>query len=82
MPKKIADQFLNAFDKLGENNEEGLDVKKLNGREGYLSLANCYSSRYGELIKPSVMSLPTGIIQCNWQFRSVPSNFSWRVTAE
>ena len=34
MPKKIADQFFNAFDKLAENNERGLDVKKLSVREG------------------------------------------------
>ena len=34
MPKKIMGQFFNAFDKLAENDEEGLDVKKLSGREG------------------------------------------------
>ncbi|MGB5305113.1 MAG: type II toxin-antitoxin system RelE/ParE family toxin [Gammaproteobacteria bacterium] len=34
MPKKIARQFFNAFDELAENNEEGLDVKKLSGRDG------------------------------------------------
>ncbi len=46
MPKKIADQFLNAFDKLGENNEEGLDVKKLNGREGYRLRISGYRAIY------------------------------------
>jgi len=34
MPRKIAGQFFHAFDRLAENNEEGLDVKKLSGREG------------------------------------------------
>ena len=34
MPKKITRQFFNAFDKLAESNEEGLDIKKLSGREG------------------------------------------------
>jgi mRNA interferase RelE/StbE len=46
MPKKIADQFFNAFDKLAENNEEGLDVKKLNGRDGYRLRISGYRAIY------------------------------------
>ena len=31
----------------------------------HLSLANCYSSRYREMVKSSTMSLPTEVIQLN-----------------
>ena len=47
-----------------------------------VSLANCYSSRYGELIQSMAVSLPTKIIKCHREFRSIPSNFSWRVTTK
>lgn len=34
MPAKVANQFFSAFVRLAESNEEGLDVKRLSGREG------------------------------------------------
>ena len=46
MPKKIAVQFFNAFDKLAENNEDGLGVKKLNGREGFRLRIGGYRAIY------------------------------------
>lgn len=48
MPKKIAVQFFNAFDKLAENNEEGLDVKKLSGREGCRLRIGGYRAIYAQ----------------------------------
>jgi len=46
MPKKIAGQFFSAFDRLAENNEKGLDVKKLGGREGYRLRIGGYRAIY------------------------------------
>ena len=46
MPKKVARQFFNAFDKLAESNEEGLDVKKLSGREGFRIRIGGYRAIY------------------------------------
>ncbi len=46
MPGKIARQFFNAFDKLFENNSEGLDVKKLSGREGHRLRIGGYRAIY------------------------------------
>jgi len=46
MPKKIANQFFNAFDQLAENNAKGLDVKKLSGREGYRLRIGDYRAIY------------------------------------
>lgn len=46
IPKKIADQFFNAFDKLAENDKEGLDVKKLSSREGHRLRIGDYRAIY------------------------------------
>lgn len=46
MPKKITHQIFNAFDKLAESNEEGLDVKKLSGREGFRLRIGGYRAIY------------------------------------
>jgi len=46
MPKKITGQFFNAFDKLADNKEEGLDVKKLRSREGYRLRIGHYRAIY------------------------------------
>lgn len=46
MPRKTASQFINAFDKLAENNAEGLDVKKLSSREGYRLRIRGYRAIY------------------------------------
>jgi len=45
-----------------------------------LSLANCFSSRNRQLIKPSNVNLPTEFIQLERQLRSASSNFSRRIT--
>lgn len=46
MPRKTAGQFFNAFDRLAENNAEGLDVKKLSSREGYRLRIGSYRAIY------------------------------------
>lgn len=46
MPKKIANQFFGAFDKLAESDQEGLDIKKLSGRDGYRLRINGYRAIY------------------------------------
>jgi mRNA interferase RelE/StbE len=46
MPKKITRQFFSAFEKLAESNAEGLDVKKLGGREGYRLRIGGYRAIY------------------------------------
>ena len=53
MPKKITHLIFNAFDKLAESNEEGLDIKKLSGREGFRLRIGGYRAIYtqnGELL--------------------------------
>ena len=47
-----------------------------------LSLANCYSSRFGKLIEAAAVSLPTEFVQLDWQFGNDASYFSRRITAE
>jgi len=46
MPKKITHQIFNAFDKLAESKEEGLDIKKLSGREGFRLRIGGYRAIY------------------------------------
>ena len=46
MPKKITRQVFSAFEKLAESNAEGLDVKKLGGREGYRLRIGGYRAIY------------------------------------
>jgi len=46
MPKKIAKEFFDAFDKLAENDDEELDVKKLSGREGWRLRIGGYRAIY------------------------------------
>ena len=47
-----------------------------------LSLANCYSSRFGKLIEAAAVSLLTEFVQLEWQFGNDASYFSRRITAE
>jgi hypothetical protein len=47
-----------------------------------VSLANCYSSRFGKLIEAAAVSLPTEFVQLDWQFGNDASYFSRRITAE
>jgi hypothetical protein len=47
-----------------------------------LSLANCYSSRFGKLIEAAAVSPPTEFVQLDWQFGNDASYFSRRITAE
>ena len=46
MPEKVARQFFSAFDRLAENNEEGLEIKKLKGRDGYRLRIGGYRAIY------------------------------------
>jgi len=55
-------------------------TRRLDSDYWYLSLANCHSSHYGELIKPTAVSLQIKIIKHKWELRSTTSNFSWCVT--
>jgi len=46
MPKRIAGEFFNAFGKLAQSNEKGLDVKKLRDREAYRLRIGGYRAIY------------------------------------
>jgi mRNA interferase RelE/StbE len=35
MPKRTARQFFDAFEQLARKDQQGLDIARLNGREGY-----------------------------------------------
>jgi|TARA_B110000240_G_C13475691_1_gene442931 mRNA interferase RelE/StbE len=35
MPKRTARQFFGAFEQLARKDQQGLDIARLNGREGY-----------------------------------------------
>ena len=45
-------------------------------------MANCYSSRFGNLIEAAAVSLPAEVFQFCIQFGGGSSYFSRRITAE
>jgi len=49
MPRKIAEKFTGSFALLSDNKEEGLDIKKLEGREGFRLRIGGYRAIYSKL---------------------------------
>ncbi len=49
MPRKIAEKFTGSFVLLSDNKEEGLDIKKLEGREGFRLRIGGYRAIYRRL---------------------------------
>jgi mRNA interferase RelE/StbE len=49
MPCKIAEKFTGSFALLSNNKEEGLDIKKLEGREGFRLRIGGYRAIYRKL---------------------------------
>lgn len=46
MPKNIAGQFFKAFENLAKNDETGLNIKKLGGRDGFRLRIGGYRAIY------------------------------------
>ncbi len=42
MPKSYADNFRNSFTQIAESSDSGLDIKALQGRDGYRLRIGCY----------------------------------------
>ncbi len=49
MPRKIAEKFTSSFALLSGNKEDGLDIKKLEGREGFRLRIGGYRAIYRKL---------------------------------
>lgn len=49
MPLRIAEQFKEAFEQMAMNDEDGLDIKKLEGREGFRLRIGGYRAIYRKL---------------------------------
>lgn len=49
MPRKIAEKFTGSLVLLSDNKEEGLDIKKLEGREGFRLRIGGYRAIYRRL---------------------------------
>jgi len=75
MPRKIADQFLNAFDTLAENSGEELDVKKLGNREGYRLRIGGYRAIYTQNAEHLVILVPV-------LYQGDKLGFSWPVSVQ
>ena len=49
MPRQVAEKFSGAFMRLANDEEEGLDIKKLEGREGFRLRIGGYRAIYRRL---------------------------------
>ncbi|RIZ67739.1 MAG: type II toxin-antitoxin system RelE/ParE family toxin [Methylococcales bacterium] len=49
MPRKIAEKFTGSFSLLADNQEDGLDIKKLEGREGFRLRIGSYRAIYHKI---------------------------------
>ncbi|AEF98662.1 type II toxin-antitoxin system RelE family toxin [Methylomonas methanica] len=49
MPHRAAEQFKEAFEQMAINDEDGLDIKKLEGREGFRLRIGGYRAIYLKL---------------------------------
>jgi len=49
MPRKLAEKFIGSFVLLSDNKEDGLDMKKLEGREGFRLRIGGYRAMYRKL---------------------------------
>jgi mRNA interferase RelE/StbE len=49
MPLRVAEQFKEAFEQMAMNDEDGLDIKKLEGREGFRLRIGGYRAIYRKL---------------------------------
>jgi mRNA interferase RelE/StbE len=49
MPPRVAEQFKEAFEQMAMNDEDGLDIKKLEGREGFRLRIGGYRAIYRKL---------------------------------
>lgn len=49
LPLRVAEQFKEAFEQMAINDEDGLDIKKLEGREGFRLRIGGYRAIYRKL---------------------------------
>ncbi|MBD9359547.1 type II toxin-antitoxin system RelE family toxin [Methylomonas fluvii] len=49
MPLRVAEQFKKAFEQMAIDHEDGLDIKKLEGREGFRLRIGGYRAIYRKL---------------------------------